>query len=178
MPGTEVAVAPKRRKRNLDSHKDPSTQSSGKDVKALLRTQDPDFRFIHKCEINGIEMGVVLTSAVFVHPETAENYSFEPLQFVVIEPRLASKESKKNQETDGPKIRSRSTAIVPKSGILADKGDHCQVIVRILISESVAKGHVMLSQSLRLYLRAGLHSCTFILPRTKCSYYLFFLQTT
>ncbi|KAM7518793.1 hypothetical protein LguiB_017755 [Lonicera macranthoides] len=162
VPGTEVAVAPKRRKRNLDSHKDSSTQSSGKDAKALLRTQDPDRRFVHKCEINGIEIGVVLTSAVFVHPETAENYSFEPFQFVVIEPRLALKESKKNQETDGLKIRSRSTAIVPKNGIRADKWDHCQAIVRILVSESVAKGHVMLSQSLRLYLRADLHSWVYV----------------
>ncbi|RVW34016.1 putative ribonuclease H protein [Vitis vinifera] len=42
---------------------------------------------------------------------------------------------------------------------LADKKEPCQVVVRLLISESVAKGHVMMAQSLRHYLRTGLHSC-------------------
>ncbi|XP_028095148.1 peroxisome biogenesis protein 1 [Camellia sinensis] len=68
VPGTEVAVAPKRRKKINDSYEDSSTQSSNKEHsmgKALLRVQDPDGRLMHKCEINGVEMGVVLTSVIF-----------------------------------------------------------------------------------------------------------------
>ncbi|KAI3464580.1 hypothetical protein Pfo_021243 [Paulownia fortunei] len=149
VPGTEVAVAPKRRK-------NPSVRSSEEGhtiAKAQLRVQDSDSRFIHKCEENGVKMDVVFTSGVFIHPETAKKYSFSSLQFVVISPRLLSKGSKK-------KLHSKSSATEKEanSGNLTDKWDCHQVVVRILLSESVAKGHIMLSQSLRLYLGAGLHS--------------------
>ncbi|CAK9170048.1 unnamed protein product, partial [Ilex paraguariensis] len=96
-------------------------------------------------------MGVVLTSAVFIHPDTAKKNSFNSLQLVDIVPRLPSKEIKKNHETDRPSVKSSSTAKEAKQ-------EFHQAIVRLLISESVAKGHIMVSESLRLYLRAGLHS--------------------
>lgn len=165
-PGTEVAVAPKRRKTNVNSSGDSSVPSEDKNhltTKALLRIQDPDSRFIHNCEINGLEMGVVITSAVFIHPETAKNYSFESLQFVIIEPRLAPKESKTNHETDKQKVRG-SIAKEIYHGVPIGKQDYRQTVVRLLISGSVAKGHIMLSRSLRLYLRASRHSCMLIFP--------------
>ncbi|KAK6114943.1 hypothetical protein DH2020_007212 [Rehmannia glutinosa] len=149
VPGTEVAVAPKRRK-------NPSLQSSEeghKIAKAQLRVQDPDSRFIYKCEENGVKIDVVFTSGAFIHPETAKKYSFSSLQFVVISPRLLSKGGKK-------KLQSKSSATEKEAndGNLTDKRDCSQVVVRILLTESVAKGHIMLSQSLRLYLGAELHS--------------------
>lgn len=162
VPGTEVAVAPKRRKKINDSYEDSSTQSSNKEHsmgKALLRVQDPDGRLMHKCDINGVEMGVVLTSVIFIHPETARNYSLDS-QSVVIMPRLLSKEGFKDHETDT--LKNSSTAKQVNGGILTNKKDCREAVVHLLISESVAKGHVMLSKSLRLYLRASLRSWIYV----------------
>lgn len=162
VPGTEVAVAPKRRKKINDSYEDSSTQSSNKEHsmgKALLRVQDPDGRLMHKCDINGVEMGVVLTSVIFIHPETARNYSLDS-QSVVIMPRLLSKERFKDHETDT--LKNSSTAKQVNGGILTNKKDCREAVVHLLISESVAKGHVMLSKSLRLYLRASLRSWIYV----------------
>lgn len=164
-PGTEVAVAPKRRKMKFSSPGDCSIPSEDKihlTSKALLRIQDPDSRFIHNCESNGLEMGVVITSAVFIHPETAKIYSFDSLQLVNIEPRLAPEERKTNHDANKQKRKSSTAKEVP--GVPFVKQDHRQIVVRLLISGSVAKGHIMLSRSLRLYLRASRHSCTLDFP--------------
>lgn len=62
-----------------------------------------------------------------------------------------------------------------------DNKENRQAIVHLLISESVAKGHVMLAKSLRLYLRASLHSwvylkaCDVILEKKAFLPFLFFL---
>ncbi|PWA68876.1 peroxisome 1 [Artemisia annua] len=126
VPGTEVSVAPKRRRKSENSA-----------VKALLRIQDADNRFFHKSRVNDTEIGLVLTSAAFIHPETANSFSLDSLQ---------------------PDTR--------------------QAVVRLLISDSVAKGHLMISQSLRYYLRAGLHSwihvktCNVVLQKDPPSFVL------
>ncbi|KAK4429598.1 Peroxisome biogenesis protein 1 [Sesamum alatum] len=149
VPGTEVAVAPKRRK-------NPSIQSQEEGhriSKAQLRVQDSDSRFIYKCEENGVKMDVMFTCGAFVHPETAKKYSLNSLKFVEISPRLPSKESKKRLHS-----RSEASEKDANNGNLTDKQDCHQIVVRLLLSESVAKGHIMLSQSLRLYLGAELHS--------------------
>ncbi|KAL6965453.1 hypothetical protein U1Q18_036505 [Sarracenia purpurea var. burkii] len=164
VPGTEVAVAPKRRKRSGDSCDDSSMQSSDKEHcigKALLRIQDSDDRLIHKCEVNGVEMGVVLTSVIFVHPETATNHSLGS-QPVVIVPRLRPKESFKNLVTDTLNTKNSSIGKQFNGGIVTDKQDYRQAVVYLLISDSVAKGHAMLSKSLCLYLRASLHSWIYV----------------
>ncbi|KAL0360292.1 UNVERIFIED_CONTAM: Peroxisome biogenesis protein 1 [Sesamum radiatum] len=149
VPGTEVAVAPKRRKNSSMQSQEESHRIS----KAQLRVQDSDNRFIYKCEENGIKMDVMFTSGAFVHPETAKKYSLNSLQFVVISPRLPSKESKKRLHS-----RSKASEKDADNGNLTDKQDCHQIVVRLLLSESVTKGHIMLSQSLRLYLGAELHS--------------------
>ncbi|KAM4088196.1 hypothetical protein ACB094_07G052300 [Castanea mollissima] len=157
--GTEVAVAPKRRKKNGNAHEGPYMQSSIKEhpfARALLRIQDPDRRFIHKSYVNGIELGVVLTSVAFIHPETAQSFSLDSLQFVVIIPRSSSEESSKNSDNDS--FRKRSSSPPANSGNLTEKKKIRQAVVHLLISESVAKGHVMFAKSLRLYLGVGLHS--------------------
>ncbi|CAH1443171.1 unnamed protein product [Lactuca virosa] len=154
VPGTEVCVAPKRRRKSENSV-----------VKALLRIQDGDSRFFHKLRVKDNEMGLVLTSAVFIHPETAKVSSLDSLQTIVLEQRLVKKEKKVN-----------STAKEVDNVIPTDKQDTRQAVVRLLISDSVAKGHVMLSQSLRFYLRAGLHSwvhvrsCNIVLQKDPLSF--------
>ena len=162
VPGTEVAVVPKRRKKYLDSHENAHVQSSNNNhpiAKALLRVQDSGQKLMHKSEVKGVELGVVLTNVVFIHPETARNYSFDSLQLVIIVPRSSSKVN--YNDTDMSRKKSISTAKELNDG-LADKKESRQVVVRLLISESVAKGHVMMAQSLRHYLRTDLHSCMLI----------------
>ncbi|CAB4307142.1 unnamed protein product [Prunus armeniaca] len=165
VPGTEVAVAPKRRK-TVNSHGDSSTLASNGErhiSKALLRIQDPDRRLVHKSGyVKGVELGVVLTSVAMIHPETAKMFSLSSLQLVAVVPRLSPKESMKNSENDGLRTRSSSTPKESNNGISNDKKDNRETIVRLLISDSVAKGHVMVAQSLRLYLRARLHSWVYL----------------
>ncbi|KAH0681314.1 hypothetical protein KY284_022399 [Solanum tuberosum] len=163
VPGTEVAVAPKRRKRNISSGEESMMQDNELSVsKALLRVQDTDDQCIHKYEADGVEMRVVLTSAIFIHPETASIYSFEPLQTVVIIPRLLPRETKKNHETDSRRGKSSVTSKEGNVGVLPDKHNIHQAMVRLIFSESVAKGHIMLPRSIRLYLRAELHSRVYV----------------
>ncbi|XP_062096210.1 peroxisomal ATPase PEX1 isoform X2 [Humulus lupulus] len=162
VPGTEVAVAPKRRKKNLDSSHDSSLSSSNKarhTAMALLRVQDGNRRLVHKSSVESIELDVALTSVVMIHPETAKMCELDILQSVVIVPRLSSKDCVKESEKDGLTVKSNLTSKEANSVI---KQEYRQAVVRILVSDSVAKGHVMIAHSLRLYLRAGLHSWVYL----------------
>ncbi|XP_062012327.1 peroxisomal ATPase PEX1 isoform X1 [Rosa rugosa] len=158
VPGTEVAVAPKRRT-NVNSNGDGMLSSNIS--KALLRVQDADRRLVHQSNVKGVELGVVLTSVAIIHPETAKMFSLQSLELVAVVPRLVPKESMKNSESDGLRIRS-STTKESSVRVPNDKKDNRQAVVRLLISDSVAKGHLMIAQSLRLYLRAGLHSWVYL----------------
>ncbi|KAF8412749.1 hypothetical protein HHK36_000718 [Tetracentron sinense] len=161
VPGTEVAVAPKRRKKNVGSYKDSNLEASNKEqsmTKALLRVQDPDKKLVHRSEVKGVELGVVLTSVVFIHPETAKNALFDNLEPIVIFPRLLLNENMKKHKNDTLRKKNSSTAKERNGIVLTDKEASGHAIVRLLLSDSVSKGHVMLPQSLRLYLGVGQHS--------------------
>lgn len=165
VPGTEVAVAPKRRKKNVNSLEDGNRQFSTKEhqlARALLRIQDPDRRFIHGTTVNGIEVGVALTSVAFIHSETAKSFSLDPLQLVVIIPRSSSEESLNNSESVSVRTKGSSTPKVADIGNLTEKKKNRQAVVRLMIEESVAKGHVMIARSLHLYLGVGLHSWVYV----------------
>lgn len=168
MPGTEVAVAPKRRKKNVNAHEVGYKQhyTSTKEyhiARALLRIQAPDMRFIHRSNVRGVVLGVVLTSVAYIHSETAKTLSLDSPQFVVIIPRSSSEESTKNSDNDALRTKGSSTPNLAGTGTLADKRKNHQAIVRLLISDSVAKGHLMIAKSLRLYLGVSLCSCMFFL---------------
>ncbi|KAK7251956.1 hypothetical protein RIF29_35585 [Crotalaria pallida] len=160
MPGTEVAVAPKRRKRMSDSAGD-SHCDKGHTAKMLLRIQDPKGLCHTNTHIKGVELQTELTSVAFVHPETAKHFSFYMLQLVSIVPRV-SKENVNISKTNIMKAKGGSAVNEVENGNLADKKDHRKVTVHLLFSESVAEGHVMVAKSLRLYLRAGLHSWVYL----------------
>ncbi|VFQ73984.1 unnamed protein product [Cuscuta campestris] len=153
VPGTEVAVAPKTRRTSSIQPPEPEHAMT----KVLLRVQDSDSRFICKHDVNGVNVDILFTSGIFIHPETAKNYSLSSLQFVVISPRVLSKKSNKN-----PHSKTSATEKESNNGNLSNEKGFHEVLFRILLSESVAKGHVMLSQSLRLYLGAGLHSWVYL----------------
>jgi peroxin-1 len=163
MPGTEVEVAPKTRKRNSDSAGDSHVGSNIREhtAKMLLRLQEPNDLCRTSTHIKGVELHVGLTSVAVVHPETAKRFSFDTLQLVSIVPRV-SKENVNNSRTKSNimKAKGGGSAVNEVENGNTDKKEHRQAVVHLLISESVAKGHVLLAKSLRLYLRASLHSCT------------------
>ncbi|XP_044496764.1 peroxisome biogenesis protein 1 isoform X2 [Mangifera indica] len=139
-----------------------SSKNRNNVTKALLRLQDSDQRLFHSCCVKDIELGVALTSVAFVNPETAKSVSLDSLQLVTIVPRLSSKESMKNPESSAPQIKNNSTSKEVKGGSLTEKKGDRQAIVRLLVSNSVAKGHVMIARSLCLYLNAGLQSWVYL----------------
>ncbi|KAG9149165.1 hypothetical protein Leryth_003159 [Lithospermum erythrorhizon] len=161
VPGAEVAVAPKRRKRTPDSNLSASVQEYNT-MKALLRVQDMDSRFSHNYEVDRINVEVVLTSVVLMHPETAGKYSFDSLQHVVIIPRSQPKEDIEKNATQSPKVNGGATIKEVDNGSFTENQDGCQVIIRVLLSEYVAEGHVMISRSLRMLLRARLRSWVYV----------------
>ncbi|XP_050367235.1 peroxisome biogenesis protein 1 isoform X2 [Argentina anserina] len=135
--------------------------SSQRVTKALLRVQDADRRLVHQSNVKGVELGVVLTSVAIIHSETAKRFSLQSLELVAIVPRLVPKENAKDSDSDGLRMRS-STTKESSAKVPNEKKDNCQAVVRLLISDSVAKGHLMIAQSLRLYLRADLHSWVYL----------------
>lgn len=163
VPGTEVAVAPKRRKKDTDSHQVSPKQTLVREqvmVKGLLRIQAPNMKLVHRMEVKGVELGVVLTSVAFIHPETAQKYAFNNLQFVTILLRLSVTGNMQNKKDNALKKMNDSSA---KEGnfdaSISGREASKHPIVRLLFSDSVARGHVILPESLRLYLRADIHSC-------------------
>lgn len=165
VPGTEVVVAPKMRKERVVGFEESHNQELlGEQVmsKALLRLQAENRMHIHWFEFNGVELGVVLTSVAFIHPETASRLSFDNLQLVTIVPRLPANETTKKGKDNAhaQKRGSYSPNTEENKGLSASSNKrYQQIVVRILCSELVTKDHLMLPQSLRLFLKAKLHSC-------------------
>ncbi|KAF6172929.1 hypothetical protein GIB67_035483 [Kingdonia uniflora] len=163
VPGTEVAVAPKRGRTSMNSHRDSHTQGSRKEkflTKALLRVQGPTKDWVHRSEVKGIDLSVVLTSVAFIHPETAHHSKLSNHQLIIIFRTSLPKEDMKIAKTI-----TRKSSSAAKDGAVSsftDKEPTRHTIVHLLLSESVAKGHVMLPHSLRLYLRATLHSWIYV----------------
>ena len=167
VPGAEVAVAPKRRKKVVNKQ-DATVQSSNKEstvAKAQLRLQDLDRRLFHNCDVKGVELSIALTCVAYLHPETARKFSLDSLQLVTLVPRLSSKDGVKTSDRNALRVNSASPKEA-KNGTLTDKKEFRQAVARLLFSDLVAKGHVMIARSLRLYLRAGLHSCMLIILST------------
>lgn len=162
VPGSEVAVAPKRRKRDTDAAGDSYLLSANKEdhiPKALLRVQDSDRSFFRRADVKGLELNVVLTSIAFINPETAKKFSLWSHQLVAIIPRLSPTQST-NLENDAVRMKSSLTAKEANGG--TDKKESHAATVRLLISDSIALGHVMIAPSLRLYLKAGVHSWVYL----------------
>lgn len=169
--GTEVAVAPKRRERNLNAKKGPD--ASNKDVKIMLRVQDTTRSAFHEADVKGFDVRVALTSIAYIHPETAEKYSLESLQMISVSPRMPLKGSVKKDE-DLNKKNSDASKVVENDSH-SSKKEPRRAILRLVFSDLAAKGHLMMVESLRLYLGAGLHSCEyfFLTCRRFCFMYVY-----
>ncbi|EOA19835.1 hypothetical protein CARUB_v10000082mg [Capsella rubella] len=163
VPGTEVAVAPKRRDRNLNAKKSPDAFSPGKEcsnLKVLLRVQDTDESVFHQADVKGFELRVALTSIAYIHPETAKKYFLESLQLISVSPRIPLQGSAKKDEALN--MKNSEASKVAENGTPSEKKEPRRAILRLVFSDLAAKGHLMMSESLRLYLGAGLHSWVYL----------------
>lgn len=165
VPGTEVAVAPKTRKKRVDTYQDVQKQSSIEEqlsMKALLRVQRYKGGSVHKFDFMNVEFGVVLTTVAFIHPDTAQKFSFDNLQLVTIVPRLPPNGKMHSKKDTNQKRGSNSLATEGSHGGSTGMEMARRAVLRLLFSDSVAKGHVMLPQSIRLYLLADAHSWVYV----------------
>ncbi|CAN1761594.1 Peroxisome biogenesis protein 1 [Linum perenne] len=156
---TEVEVAPKVRQKLLNKP-DASVQSSYKqrNVKeALLRVQDSDRRLFQQCNVRGVDLGVALTTVAYIHPETAKYFLFESLQLIVLIPKLSSRE-----KVDSEASRMKSSSAPKDIATETNKEVSPRAIIRLVFSDSVSKGHLMIAESLRVSLRTGLHSWVYV----------------
>ncbi|KAL5231929.1 hypothetical protein ABZP36_030705 [Zizania latifolia] len=154
VPGTEVAVAPKKRKEKENSNQDVQKQSALKEeakTKALLRVQAADRKHVHTFKYKGIELGVILSSAMLIHPDTAARTSLCNLQLVTI----SSKSSPKGLTPKSKEGTQKKVVSVPKERVR-------EAVVYILVSDSVSKGHIMLPHSIRHYISADVHSWVYV----------------
>lgn len=158
VPGTELVVAPKQRKRDLSSNITEAVKSHDKSVttKALLRVQELDRNLVQSCESGSIRFGVVPTSMAFISPRTGERFSLLNGQLAFLTSISAGNKSIQNHG------RKKGQSYVPENanGISIDNnnGDIRQAICRLVFLETVARGHVMLARSLRHYIHANLHT--------------------
>ncbi|CAA7027029.1 unnamed protein product [Microthlaspi erraticum] len=163
VPGTEVAVAPKRRERNLNSKQCSDAVALDKEcnnVKVLLRVQDSGRSAFHEADIKGFDVTVALTSIAYIHPETAQRYSLESLQLVSVFPRTPLKGSAKKDEALNMKNSEASKMV--ENGTPTAKKEARRAVLRLVFSDLAAKGHLMMVESLRLYLGVGLHSWVYL----------------
>lgn len=161
MPGTEVVVEPKRRKNEVVAHQDVQKQNSRKELrmKALLRVQAEKNKYVHKIEFKDIEVLVFLSYVAFIHPETAKKFSLENLQVATVIPKLRRKEILQNGNAISERRGDNQLNMQGNNGLPTSKVKPRHAVVHIIYSDAVAKGHVMLPQSLRHFLGSGLHSC-------------------
>ncbi|KAM0898590.1 hypothetical protein ACQ4PT_021852 [Festuca glaucescens] len=155
VPGTEVAVAPKKRKDDSDSNQCALKQESLKEQphkKALLRVQEAGEKYVHRFEYNGIQLGVFVTYVVQIHPDTAAKLSLGNLQLVSITPKFSPEGSTENAKGSDQQIKGSV------SGIKRNR----HIVVHIILSNSVAKEHIMLPQSIRCYIGTGVHSWVYV----------------
>ncbi|CAN8298765.1 unnamed protein product [Cochlearia groenlandica] len=163
VPGTEVAVAPKRRERDLKAKKSSDAFASDKECNTeniLLRVQDTNKSAFHEADIKGFDVRVALTSIAYIHPETAKKYSLESLQMILISPRIPLKGSAKKDEALSTKNSEASK--VGENGTPRAKKEPRRAIIRLVFSDLAAKGHLMMVESLCLYLGAGRHSWVYL----------------
>jgi len=165
VPGTEVAVAPKIREKRVESCQEVQRQSSLEEqlkTRALLRVQAMGREHVHRFKFKDVELGVVLTTVAFIHPETAQKFSFDNLQLVTLLPRLPPFRKLQNENGINRRRESNIPSVEENSGVSTSGKEMARhTVVRILFSDSVTKGHLMLPRCLRLFLGAVVHSCKY-----------------
>ncbi|KAH9318657.1 hypothetical protein KI387_020426, partial [Taxus chinensis] len=162
VPGIDVVVDLKEQSKNTKSNLTAATAKAvnrASIMKASLRVQELDRSLVQTCERGSISFGVVPTSMAFVSPITAERFSLVNGQPVILTPiALGSRRSQNYESHSGRKDQLDDGEEAIDTGVDDDKGIVRQVICQLVFFETVARGHVMLARSLRLYIGAYLHT--------------------
>lgn len=162
VPGIDVVVDLKEHvklpKSNLTGETaKPVNQASN--TKASLRVQELSRSLVQNCEHMNIRFGVVPTSMAFVSSITAERFSLANGQPVILTPiAVGSKRPQNNGRRHGRKEEQKDDEQANHIAIDEGKDIVKQVICQLVIFDTVARGHVMLARSLRLYIGAYLHT--------------------
>lgn len=151
VPGTELIVAPKPRKKPSPGLETMAfaTESSG--VKAWLRVQEIHSSLMHPYEMDNFSCLVVPTTTMFVSEETAKQIPFIDGQLVVI--TNVDGTMKQKEESGKREIIKDDNRAVGK----VDRNTKV-VVLRMVYSNLAAEGHVMLASSLRLFIGAQIHT--------------------
>ncbi|GLJ21358.1 hypothetical protein SUGI_0392840 [Cryptomeria japonica] len=163
VPGIDVVVDLKEHikipKSNL-TEKTAKAVNQASNTKASLRVQELDRSLVQNCEHRNIRFGVVPTSMAFVSSITAENFSLVNGQPVILTPiAVGSKRPQNNGRRHGRKEEQKDDE-EEANHIAMDEGKDIvkQVICQLVLFDTVARGHVMLARSLRLYIGAYQHT--------------------
>ncbi|XP_031505213.1 peroxisome biogenesis protein 1 isoform X2 [Nymphaea colorata] len=163
VPGTEVVVAPKTRKKNTSLPTDLVTCSLKDHLarRALMRVQELDQNLIKQQEVNGFKLRVVPTSLAFIHPETARTIEFCNSEKVILTSRVLRDKNIQNKRGN---ISGKKSSYKEANGGSSSsrKKTSRHLIVRLVLSDSAAKGHVMLPWSVCSYLQAEVHSWLYV----------------
>ncbi|KAL8151630.1 hypothetical protein V2J09_021438 [Rumex salicifolius] len=152
VPGAEIAVAPKRRQKSGNYSKESKMQSldgSHPFEPVLLRVQDPKKMLLHNSNIGDVDVRIEISTIALIHPDTGKSCMIDPLRVVVLIPRVQLKAKLNENENEG--IRKKvSSSLKDANGQTSTRDTESRyAVVQILFSETVAKGHLMLSLPLR-----------------------------
>eukprot|EP01018_Ginkgo_biloba_P029575 Gb_20751 [translate_table: standard] len=161
VPGTELAVAPKRRKQSMSTNL--TTERGELDnamTKASLRVQELERSLLQTCKSRSLRFGVVPTSVAFLSPDTAEGFSLSNGQLAIL--TSMSGETKISLNYGRQDGRKKSQPYVGEKANITTTDDSKriarQVICQLVFLETVSRGHIMLARSLRLYIGANIHT--------------------
>ena len=146
MPGTELIVAPKPRKKFTP--RQDTTIIEPSIVKACLRVQELKSSLLQPCEMENFKCSIAPTTSIFVSANTAKKIPLINGQLVSVRSRDGSSKWKdQNGKNEAEKKDAGKIDRPAKS-----------VVLRVVYSHLVAKGHVMLSSAIRLFIGAQIHT--------------------
>ncbi|KAI4370917.1 hypothetical protein MLD38_019209 [Melastoma candidum] len=155
VPGSEVAVAPKRRLQISNTDQETTEHSSEERIyRALPRVQDPNHALTQKMEINSLALSISLSAIAYVHPETANHFGFRSLCSVVVLPST-TKVLKSKLIKNQLKVKGETGPKEGSTGSLAAKKVERYYVVSLLMSDAVVEGHIMIAQPVCMYLGIG-----------------------
>jgi peroxin-1 len=146
VPGTELIVAPKPRKK--PSSQQESTVVESSIVKACLRVQELNSSLLQPCEVGNFKCSIAPTTIIFISANTAKKFLLTNGQLVIVRSlERASKSNEQNGRTDGYRKEEGKLNKTMKS-----------VVLRVVYAHVVAKGHVMLSSAVQHFIGAQTHT--------------------
>eukprot|EP00249_Psilotum_nudum_P010200 c22398_g1_i1 orf=364-1377(+) len=165
VPGAELVVAPKQRKRmeslsDLTSDKmhSVSEETCSSSAKAWLRVQELDPSLVQMCEMEKFPYQIVPTTIVFVAPPIAKGIPFSNGQLVILT-SASTTWLRRKRYNDIPNTGGQNSMLKARVAD-GEKGESRNrfMVVRLVHCSLVVKGHAMIASSLRRFIGARIHS--------------------